>query len=860
MLAGLAMFVSVFSTSTVPQRGGLGNRSLSGAPDVRGVRPHVAIRDDWAVHQNLKEGPRPLNTYFSVSKLTWDLRSSGPNVSASLSGFSRSFEWCQGSHSAFTAYMQTEKWPCACGCAPPFTECCGTECGIQGEIDLDSGDSYDPSPRRTQDFEIQRGLHDMYAGSNGSWGVKASTQSYHWTEYRVTGSSFHIYSLPYAAPSDYQLSGSSMGDISGARAPKRGPESHLHMDLVIMAMYIRMKGGWPLTTWGACRFILASFTGLWTVICVSPIHGGSCFCHESSVMMEQLLLQALVWLGYLVSGSGSTSMQFVLMVCLLPRVGAFCKFCGVPSGYFCDGGQTCPFLSMCHPCESAESASWLGLIWSVLNSAILILFAKRVSLCVFFAVLPRGHAVTCLTCHDQLDGCAGGNACPFLQGPTSNVQALAAGAGTLLMHVVNPALRAVLNLVQWAAHHRREVIVATGFAFFAVLPRGHAVTCLTCHDQLDGCAGGNACPFLQGPTSNVQALAAGAGTLLMAAKIFPREYLKVLTRSVLDTIKAVSKRALPGDVPIISGWSVAKLLAAFRDCTVPRPDIVMELTSLIPGSTDAEKETIKLALSSMDLFSKMESNSGGTSRRAGESVGVLGLMWALAGRIVERRNDTVTVFSNSDSPTDSTSVASKLTEKKSLSASAETFCERISVFTSTCHGLGVENVMSLTFFFREVAFNVMNRDKLPWQLAHMVVEIYLEDVDNSTSLTIGNILASGGTDSRMARARTLTEERFGQGIFRSGTFGRATGGGAPPVDGGAPWDCKGTPDSSLGFCNSYNYKQTHPSRSLKADGTCKFKHACMQWVTGKGADGCCEGKHPRKDCKNPGKSTEKDRL
>ena len=778
MLAGLAMFVSVFSTSTVPQRGGLGNRSLSGAPDVRGVRPHVAIRDDWAVHQNLKEGPRPLNTYFSVSKLTWDLRSSGPNVSASLSGFSRSFEWCQGSHSAFTAYMQTEKWPCACGCAPPFTECCGTECGIQGEIDLDSGDSYDPSPRRTQDFEIQRGLHDMYAGSNGSWGVKASTQSYHWTEYRVTGSSFHIYSLPYAAPSDYQLSGSSMGDISGARAPKRGPESHLHMDLVIMAMYIRMKGGWPLTTWGACRFILASFTGLWTVICVSPIHGGSCFCHESSVMMEQLLLQALVWLGYLVSGSGSTSMQFVLMVCLLPRVGAFCKFCGVPSGYFCDGGQTCPFLSMCHPCESAESASWLGLIWSVLNSAILILFAKRVSLCVFFAVLPRGHAVTCLTCHDQLDGCAGGNACPFLQGPTSNVQALAAGAGTLLM----------------------------------------------------------------------------------AAKIFPREYLKVLTRSVLDTIKAVSKRALPGDVPIISGWSVAKLLAAFRDCTVPRPDIVMELTSLIPGSTDAEKETIKLALSSMDLFSKMESNSGGTSRRAGESVGVLGLMWALAGRIVERRNDTVTVFSNSDSPTDSTSVASKLTEKKSLSASAETFCERISVFTSTCHGLGVENVMSLTFFFREVAFNVMNRDKLPWQLAHMVVEIYLEDVDNSTSLTIGNILASGGTDSRMARARTLTEERFGQGIFRSGTFGRPTGGGAPPVDGGAPWDCKGTPDSSLGFCNSYNYKQTHPSRSLKADGTCKFKHACMQWVTGKGADGCCEGKHPRKDCKNPGKSTEKDRL
>ena len=115
-------------------------------------------------------------------------------------------------------------------------------------------------PRRTHNFGIQRGFNNVYADSNGSWGVKASTQSSHWTEYHVTGSSFHIYSLPYAAPSENQLSGSSMGDIFGARAPKRGPESHLHMDLVMMAMYMGMKRGWPLTKWGACRFILASFT------------------------------------------------------------------------------------------------------------------------------------------------------------------------------------------------------------------------------------------------------------------------------------------------------------------------------------------------------------------------------------------------------------------------------------------------------------------------------------------------------------------------------------------------------------------------------------------------------------------------
>jgi hypothetical protein len=254
----------------------------------------------------------------------------------------------------------------------------------------------------------------------------------------------------------------------------------------------------------------------------------------------------------------------------------------------------------------------------------------------------------------------------------------------------------------------------------------------------------------------------------------------------------------------------------------------------------------------------MESNSGGTSRRAGEAVGVLGLMWALAGRIVERRNDTVTVFTNAESPVDSSSVASKLTEKRSLSASPEAFCERISVFISTCHGLGLENVMALTFFFQKVAFDVMNRDKFPWQLAHMLVEVYLDDVDNSTSLSVGNIWASGGTDSRMSRARTLTEERFGQGIFRAegSKFGRTSGG---PDKEGKPWNCKDTPDSTLGYCASYNYKNPHPAKSLKPDGTCKYKHVCMQWVVGKGPNGCCEGKHPRKDCTNPGKSSEKER-
>ena len=143
----------------------------------------------------------------------------------------------------------------------------------------------------------------------------------------------------------------------------------------------------------------------------------------------------------------------------------------------------------------------------------------------------------------------------------------------------------------------------------------------------------------------------------------------------------------------------------------------------------------------------------------------------------------------------------------------------------------------------------------------MLVEVYLEDIDNSTTLNISSIMDSGGIDARMSRAVAMGEEKFGGHIFRSvGGAGRRGGGLEGERDGdGLKWNGKDTPHSTLGFCTSYNYGNKHPVKSLKPDGTCKYKHLCMQWVTGKGPDGCCEGKHPRKECTNPGKTDKKER-
>ena len=120
---------------------------------------------------------------------------------------------------------------------------------------------------------------------------------------------------------------------------------------------------------------------------------------------------------------------------------------------------------------------------------------------------------------------------------------------------------------------------------------------------------------------------------------------------------------------------------------------------------------------------------------------MLMLLWALAGKISDRASNSVCV--TIDSEGSSSSTISKLSEKMKRSTSLAGFCERISVFSALAHGLGVENTLGSVRFFKNVAYDPLLRDKLPWQLVHELVVVYLEDVDNSLSLNLGNIFDSG---------------------------------------------------------------------------------------------------------------------
>ena len=69
------------------------------------------------------------------------------------------------------------------------------------------------------------------------------------------------------------------------------------------------------------------------------------------------------------------------------------------------------------------------------------------------------------------------------------------------------------------------------------------------------------------------------------------------------------------------------------------------------------------------------------------------------------------------------------------------------------------------------------------------------------------------------------------------------------------WNNKCSPNAT-GICKTYNFKDAvHPKKHLYRDGTCKFRHVCNHWVTGKGKDGVCGGDHPYYSCTNPDRTT-----
>ena len=180
-----------------------------------------------------------------------------------------------------------------------------------------------------------------------------------------------------------------------------------------------------------------------------------------------------------------------------------------------------------------------------------------------------------------------------------------------------------------------------------------------------------------------------------------------------------------------------------------------------------------------------------------------------------------------------------------LVSSFREFSELLHVWQGLLHALGISNVLATTRFLQEVVHTSMGRLNLTWQQGYCLLLVYIEEIEKFPSLlTIGNVYASGSQDTRLAEAR-----------LRSALLFKSKPDPTPEETEGLTWNGK-TTASAEKCCVTFNLGRKgakHPAKHLFPDGTCRFRHVCNQWVSGKGANGICEGDHPRAQCTNPGK-------
>ena len=131
---------------------------------------------------------------------------------------------------------------------------------------------------------------------------------------------------------------------------------------------------------------------------------------------------------------------------------------------------------------------------------------------------------------------------------------------------------------------------------------------------------------------------------------------------------------------------------------------------------------------------------------------------------------------------------------------------------------------------------------LEWPIAFELLLIYLQEVDRQPDRwSLGTIYAgSGAIDVRRKEAAAIAKARYSPSFFRSngGSPGITTGAGGKKLENIDLFNA-----TSKRGCTAWNNGTAHDASTVDANGRCKFRHACNQWVTDKGKGGQCLGDH-----------------
>ena len=379
---------------------------------------------------------------------------------------------------------------------------------------------------------------------------------------------------------------------------------------------------------------------------------------------------------------------------------------------------------------------------------------------------------------------------------------------------------------------------------------------MSCSGNDPKCQGGDTCALAKALATNVAVMAgtAAVGKVLSMGEdgkhILPLTWLQFLKPSVLQTLVSLAKRAPTGTPLDISALSIKELSAHISGGSI----------SVSEGRLEFLKRMSEDAVSSADLL-KMQvicevlPKQGEDSRflsplsKMSSSAGALQFVFALASQIVRGLAGTNKISLNmSDAGSSLNSSLISIELKRPQSSDA--FYHMLSVWQTLLGATGLANIVIVGPFLSEVVFDII--PVRGWKVALEHFLLYISKIDSGVGWELATATSLGSHDTFTHNAvRAAGESKPHNPEPCPGDSDKA----GKSKGETKTWNGKFNTDLSARPCAAFNLGQDH--KSLKADGSCPFSHACDQWVSDKGKGGQCKASHPRSSCTNPAKSASK---
>ena len=392
------------------------------------------------------------------------------------------------------------------------------------------------------------------------------------------------------------------------------------------------------------------------------------------------------------------------------------------------------------------------------------------------------------------------------------------------------------------------------------LPTTAAVTCRTCFDQIQGCTGGNTCPFVATTAQNgllLGGVAAATATAIVARDVFPLRFTRILTRGVLDSLLIIGRRPPPGTAVDLTALSNAQLTDQLLTSGVEQASILDEVSTRLAAASTAI-EIARLTAICTTITSKQRLGRGSHGAVASgdgtaELVGVYRYCAVLAGKVVRTRLSQVASVLPPELAQGDAQAKVVPPEKIVKPKSMAEFADILVTWTMLLSGLGIASILVSGAFLREVVFDPIHDGTMAWEGAFELWLVYLEEVERTAGdeVNLTNVYNRGAQDTMIKRAMERLP-RPPAGIFRGG--GGSGSGGGGDADDEPKWNGSFNAKSSS-TCLTFNLgKKKHPANCLNEKGGCKFNHVCDAYVGDKGPGGRCgSDKHHRLNCDNPAK-------